>query len=138
MKNKKGQGLSINTLVIIALAVFVIFLVIGFVTSGWSFFTSKFQVAKVTGEDVAKSKCDTWCASWQSAGRPDVGTSGYWYDRLCAERFDVDINGDGVYGTTSGNPTDSTTAKDSSDGYSCRGTGAHPYILTSEECPLSC
>ena len=110
MKSKKGQGLSINTLVIIALAVFVIFLVIGFVTSGWGYFTNLFGgTLKHDPVETARTKCNQWCATWQATGTPEVTDNDYWDKRLCDERRDrgIDFDNDGVI--------------DSADGYSCRG-----------------
>ncbi len=119
--NNKGQGLPIGTLVLIALAVFVLFLIIGFVTSGWSFFSGKFGLIKegTSAEDVAINKCQTWCASWESAGQP---TSGTYYDRLCNIHNDLDLNGDGTI--------------DNADEYSCRGDTNS--LLAASQCPVDC
>ena len=45
MRNRKAQGLPIKTLVKIALAIFVIFLIISFTTGSWRYFTKTFREA---------------------------------------------------------------------------------------------
>ena len=91
---KKGQGLSINMLVIIALAIFVIFLVLGFLTGGWKYFAGMFGAATKGGGgyDAAKIKCDQWCNSYRDAGCP----GGYMWTRLTSQQdFGSDTNNDG-------------------------------------------
>jgi len=93
---RKGQGLSINMLVIIALAIFVIFLVLGFLTGGWKYFAGMFGSATkgAGGYEVAKIKCDNWCLTYQQAGCP----AGYLKTRLTAEHsFATDTNEDGEF-----------------------------------------
>ena len=88
---RKAQGISINMIVIIALAVFVVFLVMGFVTGGWSYFAGAFKGATGgTGGsyDAARIRCDQWCETYKSTG------SGL--DRMNApQNFGYDANGDG-------------------------------------------
>ncbi len=127
-KNNKGQGLPIGTLVLIALAVFVLFLIIGFVTSGWSFFSGKFGLIKegTSGYDEAANKCQTWCSQWVSTGKPGTDENGYlisgstWYARLCSSHSDIDLDGDGT-----------------EDTYSCR-RGTDPILPLSDSCPVVC
>ncbi len=124
MRNNKAQGLSINMLVIIALAVFVIFLIVGFVTSGWGYFSKSFSSVKVEGQSVARQKCLNWCSQWQAQGSSQVNTSTYWNSTLCGTHNDTDLNGDGV-----------------NDAYSCRGSPSgvtYPKILSQQECPVTC
>jgi len=126
MRNNKAQGLSISTLVIIALAVFVIFLVIGFVTSGWSFFTSKFGAVKGEELDAARIKCNTICASYTAQGSPEIGPEDTWDVALCQARTDFDLNNDGI--------------KDDFDEFTCRGSAGTSYdkVVTAGQCPAIC
>jgi hypothetical protein len=68
--SKKAQGISINMIVIIALAVFTIFLIMGFATGGWSYFTGAFKGATggSGGYDTAKIRCDQFCNSLKNSG----------------------------------------------------------------------
>ncbi|MFH1424456.1 MAG: hypothetical protein ABIG20_02110 [archaeon] len=122
MTGNKGQGLSINMLVVIALAVFVIFLVFGFLTGGWSYFAGAFGGLTQQGEmDIARSKCQTDCTLYITQGRPLIDENDaddYWNKKLLQTRNDVDTNGDGIV--------------DQSDkSYSCR-TGLNPMMSASE------
>ena|GEM_PF-3269161 len=97
IQNEKGQGISINMLIIIALAVFAIFLVLGFVSGGWSYFAGAFGgVTKGTGGyDQAKINCDSWCVSYKNVNCP-TDTSHYLYKKLHDDHFfTTDVNGDG-------------------------------------------
>jgi len=96
MSSKKAQGISINMIVVIAIAVFVVFLVLGFATGGWSYFAGAFGGATkgIGGYESAKIKCDQWCISYQSAGCPDTG---YVRERLYTNVMaTADTNGDGA------------------------------------------
>ncbi len=98
MANKKGQGLSINMLVIIALAVFVVFIVLGFTTGGWTKFAGLFGAATTgagSGLEAARITCDSFCTQYANAGRPDIAPGDVWDDKLKATRADIDLDGDG-------------------------------------------
>lgn len=98
MANKKGQGLSINMLVIIALAVFVVFIVLGFTTGGWTKFAGLFGAATTgagSGDEAARITCDSFCTQYANAGRPPIGTGDVWDAKLTTERNDIDLDGDG-------------------------------------------
>ncbi len=95
MTNKKAQGISINMIVVIAITVFVVFLVLGFASGGWNYFAGAFGSATkgTGGYEAAKIKCDTWCTSYQNSGCP---TSGYQYDRIQnSQKSTADTDGDG-------------------------------------------
>jgi len=93
MKNQKAQGISIRMLIVIALAVFVIFLVLTFVTGGWKYFSTTFKsVTEHPPEEVAAVKCQEACARYVNAGCP---ASGAFYDLVYVARRDVDFDGDG-------------------------------------------
>jgi hypothetical protein len=102
MANRKGQGLSINMLVIIALAVFVVFIVLGFTTGGWTKFAGLFGAATQgagSGLEAARITCDSFCAQYTNAGRPDISSGDVWSDKLYAERDDIDLDSDGKIDT---------------------------------------
>ncbi|HIJ98335.1 TPA: hypothetical protein H1005_00115 [archaeon] len=111
-RNKKGVELSINMLVIVALAVFALFLIIGFVIGGFSFFRDIFGgFTERSPEEVAQIKCQTAHTNWKNLGSPEIRNvpGDRWYKDLCADRYDIDFNKDGVKGVNAdGTPKDST------------------------------
>jgi len=94
--NKKGQGISINMLIIIALAVFTVFLVLGFMSGGWSYFAGAFKgVAGGSGSgmETAKVKCDRWCVTYKN---DDCRSGTTIHTKLTTmQLFGYDTNGDG-------------------------------------------
>jgi len=95
MRNRKAQGISINIIVMIAIAVFVVFLILGFVTGGWSYFGGAFGgvTKSAGGYDTAKIKCEQWCMSFQN---DDCPTSGTTYEMMYGTHLqNSDTNGDG-------------------------------------------
>jgi hypothetical protein len=103
MANKKGQGLSINMLVIIALAVFVVFIVLGFTTGGWTKFAGLFGAATTgagSGDEAARITCETFCTQYANSGRPDIGPGDVWETKLISDRNDIDLDGSGAIETT--------------------------------------
>ena len=97
MKTKKAQGISINMIVVIAIAVFVVFLVLGFATGGWRYFAEAFGGASksASGYDAAKIKCETWCTSYQNDRCPTDTTKAI-YKRLYDSHDQTsDTNSDG-------------------------------------------
>ncbi len=102
-RNRKAVELSINMLVIVALAVFALFLIIGFVLGGFDFFRKIFFGLSSQPEQVAQTKCQTDWQSYQNIyGDKAVDASSQWADKLCKDRFDVDFNGDGKVGEDNG------------------------------------
>jgi len=96
MKTRKAQGISINMIVVIAIAVFVVFLVLGFATGGWRYFAEAFGGATkgVGGFEAAKIKCETWCISFQTDRCPTSGTIATKMTSSHAQT--ADTNGDGA------------------------------------------
>ena len=96
-RNKKGVELSINMLVIVALAVFALFLIIGFVVGGFSFFSDIFRgFTERSPTEVAQLKCQTAHTNWKNAGSPEIVNDDRWDIQLCNDRMDIDFNNDGV------------------------------------------
>lgn len=90
-RNQKGQGVSINTLIVIALAVFAVFIVINFVSGGVGQFTTMFKGATgSSGYQAARAQCGTACANWMTENCP---TSGYTNDQVTKPRY-ADLDGD--------------------------------------------
>lgn len=101
IENEKGQGISINMLIIIALAVFAVFLILGFVSGGWSYFAGAFgQATKGTGgAESAEIRCKTSCATWITAGCPGSATDPtYSWKKVHNAQEGLDFNGDGIIG----------------------------------------
>lgn len=107
IRNKKGMELSINMLVIVALAIFSLFLIIGFVLGGFSYFKGIFGGISATPEQVAQTKCEISLNSYLNryergaANAPEKLVAD-----LCDERVDVDFDGDGISGGTADDPKD--------------------------------
>lgn len=95
MRNKKSQGMSIRMIVIIAIAVFVLFLVIGFVTGGWAYFANLLKGGTTSGSEAASLNCERWCTGWINKGCPSDDA---YYDKqvnvIC--HTDVDFDNDGT------------------------------------------
>ena len=115
IRNKKGMELSINMLVIVALAIFSLFLLVGFVLGGFSYFKGIFGSVSTQPSEVAKVKCQSDLLSARNIyrGNPVPATSKA-FEQLCDERFDVDFNNNGLTGV---NPDG--TAKDPGESYEC-------------------
>ena len=115
LRNKRGIELSINMLVIISLAVFSLFLIIGFVLGGFSFFRDIFGgFTQRSPDEVAQVKCQTAYTNWKNAGSPDIVSGNRWGEQLCGDRWDVDFDNDGVSGTTT-DTTGNIVQKDPTD-----------------------
>ena len=90
-------------LVIIALAVFVVFIVLGFTTGGWTKFAGLFGAATTgagSGDEAARITCETFCTQYANAGRPPISPGDVWDGKLTTERNDIDLDGDGGIPTT--------------------------------------
>lgn len=122
--NKKGMELSINLLVIVALAVFALFLIIGFVLGGFSYFKNIFGGLSATPGQVAQTKCEIALNGYLNKfQRGAPGAPSDVIASLCDDRYDIDLNGNGVSGLDNGVP------KDPNDRYSCK-----QYVDTSGIC----
>lgn len=123
MRNKKAQGLSIRMIVIIALAVFVLFLIIGFVTGGWAYFAKILGLqTEISGEAIVANKCSISCSTYVSAGCPNSGAK---YNEVYNSIDIKDVDNDGT-----------------ADCYSCLGTAtcsgtAYSNVADPAECSCS-
>ena len=107
---RKAQGLSINMLVIIALAVFVVFIVLGFTTGGWTKFAGLFSASTTgtgSGEEGVRITCETHCTQYANALRPKIQQNDVWYNKLVGDTMNIDLDGNGIL--------------DSADTYHCVG-----------------
>ena len=97
MKYKKGQGLSINFIVIAAIAALVLVLVIAFTVGGLGGFFRKMTGATQTAEkgtdiSTARASCQNLCSQMQQM----TGPSGWASGAYCTNREWIDLNRDGV------------------------------------------
>ena len=90
-KNKKGQGLSVNTVIILILAIFVLVLVVLALTGGfgnfWEWIGSIFGGSALSVQKAAL-KCDGYCNSYQTTGVDSFAK------RYCTEELEIDLDGD--------------------------------------------
>ncbi|HIK02225.1 TPA: hypothetical protein H1012_00065 [archaeon] len=106
-RNKKGMELSINMLVIVAMAIFTLFLIVGFVLGGFSYFKGIFGGVSSTPDQVAQTKCEISLNSYLNRyERGATNVPQNIRDQLCADRVDVDFDGDGISGGTVDDPKD--------------------------------
>ena len=90
-KNKRGQGLSVNTIIILVLAIFVLVLIVLALTGGFGNFLEWMgSIFGGSGLSVQKAalKCDGYCNSYQTTGQD------LFAEKYCTEELGVDIDGD--------------------------------------------
>ena len=96
--NKRGQSLSMNTIIITILVVIVLVIVALFFTGGMASMTNKiksFFGAQLTGLQEANARCNSFCTSVQSTTSTIL--IGKITENFCEDEFNVDINGNGIY-----------------------------------------
>lgn len=96
--DKRGQSLSMDTIIITILVVIVLVIVALFFTGGMSSLTQKvssFFGAQLTGLQEANARCNAYCISIQTQTSQVLITS--IKKNFCTTEFNVDINGNGVY-----------------------------------------
>jgi len=94
MKNKKGQELSTNTVIIVILAVLVLIVVAVFFTGGFQTFKEKIQgLWQRSAIDVNEVilECQGQCSSYGSTGLEKFKTN------YCTEDYEFDTTGDGKF-----------------------------------------
>jgi len=130
-RNKKGVELSINMLVIVALAVFALFLIMGFVIGGFDFFKKLFWGISTQPEDIAKLNCQKDLNSYRNVYEDrQVDSTSDWNALLCGNRYDVDFNGNGKRGQTIEGGVAESTDPELERAYSCVN-----YVDVSDICP---
>ncbi len=91
MKNKKGQTLSINTVIITILAIFVLVLIVVALTGGFGNFVDWWNnVFTGSGIDSQKAalQCNGFCESYQTTGSVQFAK------KYCTKEFNIDSDGD--------------------------------------------
>jgi nitrate reductase NapE component len=89
--NKKGQNLSINTIIILILAVFVLVVVVVALTGGYGNFVKWYEgISGSTGMDVQKAvlTCNGYCTSFQTTGLEPIK------ENYCDNVMGIDFDGD--------------------------------------------
>ena len=114
--NKRGQGLSVNTIIILVLAIFVLVLIVLALTGGFGNFLEWMgSIFGGSGLSVQKAalKCDGYCNSYQTTGQ-DV-----FAEKYCTDLIDIDIDGD--------KKTDETLYCDEIAASSCAAITGHTF-----------
>lgn len=92
--NKRGQSLSMNTIVITILVVIVLVIIALFFTGSMVSLTNKIRGlfgAELTDISIAKLKCESYCMQYQNTNLAPFR------DNFCnGVTFDIDTNGDGT------------------------------------------
>ena len=96
--NKRGQSLSMNTIIITILVVIVLVVIALFFTGGMNSLTNKIKAffgAQLTDLQEASARCNAYCTNYQTT------ESALLRDQImqnfCYDEFQVDINGNGIY-----------------------------------------
>ena len=91
LKNKRGQGLSINTVIITILAIFVLVLVVVALTGGFGNFVEWwnkiFAVTTITTAG-AQLECNGYCDKYVTTGADEFAIL------YCTKEFEIDTTGD--------------------------------------------
>ena len=97
MKDKKGQNLSINTIIITILAIFVLVILVVALTGGTGQFAewwAKIFGASAIDVQTAVLTCNGYCQSYESSGDEQFR------DKYCNSEFNVDTDQDRKPDTT--------------------------------------
>ena len=89
-ENKKGQGLSVNAIIIFILAILVLVLIALALTGGFGNFVE--WLGRLGGGQEAQGsavQCNTICTSFQVTGDEDLA------EKFCNEVYTFDVDGDG-------------------------------------------
>jgi hypothetical protein len=92
MNNKKGQALSINTIIITILAIFVLVIIVVAVTGGFGNFTKwigEIFESQAIEVQAAVLTCDGYCTGYDASGAEQYKRN------FCDEIFKIDSTGDG-------------------------------------------
>ena len=97
MNNKKGQTLSINTIIITILAIFVLVILVVALTGGTGNFVewwNEIWGSRAIDAQAAVLKCEGYCTGYNSIGKDSSGAEQYRIN-FCDDVFKIDSNGDG-------------------------------------------
>ncbi len=89
-ENKKGQGLSVNAIIIFILAILVLVLIALALTGGFGNFAE--WLGRLGGGQEAQGsavQCNSICTSFQVTGDEDLA------EKFCTEVYEFDVDGDG-------------------------------------------
>tara|TARA_Y100000310_G_scaffold336790_1_gene422288 strand:- start:397 stop:765 length:369 start_codon:yes stop_codon:yes gene_type:complete len=95
-KNKRGQGLSMNVVVVAILAVIILVILALIFTGGigkvWGRIGTIFRWATPEEQSLefAEKQCELACSNAQAMSKENVGRSTY-----CKQTFNIDASGDG-------------------------------------------
>jgi len=92
LKGKKGQNLSITTVIITILAIFVLVLVVVALTGGFGNFVKWWNgvfAGSALSAQEAVLKCNGYCDSYEATEQ-----KGFWTS-YCKTKFSLDTSGDG-------------------------------------------
>lgn len=92
MKGKKGQNLSITTVIITILAIFVLVLVVVALTGGFGNFVKWWNgvfAGSALSSQEAVLKCNGYCESYEVTGENSFKAN------YCTKKFSLDTDGDG-------------------------------------------
>src|SRR3989344_6758101 len=96
--NKRGQSLSMNTIVITILVVIVLVIIALFFTGGMASLTNKIQSffgAQLTDLQEANARCNSFCTSYQTSNSALLRDQ--FMQNFCFSEFQADINANGIY-----------------------------------------
>ena len=92
MNNKKGQTLSINTIIITILAIFVLVILVVALTGGTGNFVewwNEIWGSRAIDAQAAVLRCEGYCTGYDSSGAEQYRRN------FCDDVFEIDSNGDG-------------------------------------------
>jgi len=97
VNDKKGQSLSVNTIIITILAIFVLVILVVALTGGTGQFAewwSRIFSSSAINVQGAVLQCNGYCQSFEVSG------DAIFREKYCSESFDVDTNNDKKADTT--------------------------------------
>ncbi|MDD5133211.1 MAG: hypothetical protein PHD81_02175 [Candidatus Nanoarchaeia archaeon] len=95
MKNKRGQGISMDVIIITIIVVIVLVIVAIFFTGGMASLTAKIKSlfgSQLTDLPEATTRCTNYCTQYEMS--PVI----QYRDNFCTQTFNVDLNGNGNIG----------------------------------------
>ncbi|MFA5176288.1 MAG: hypothetical protein WC413_03475 [Candidatus Nanoarchaeia archaeon] len=96
MKNKRGQGISMDVIIITIIVIIVLVIVAIFFTGGMASLTTKIKAlfgSQLTDVPEATNRCNNYCMQYEN--NPITA----YRDNFCNQKFNVDLNGNGNIGS---------------------------------------